>query len=62
MAAEPWVGAEEAERLVSGRPRAVVEDRPPVDIRPPPGLGPNAVRLPQVRPRKGWLGRLLSGG
>jgi protein-tyrosine phosphatase len=62
MAAEPWVGAEEAERLVSGRPRAVVEDRPPADIRPPPGLGPNAVRLPQVRPRKGWLGRLLSGG
>ncbi len=37
-AAERWVGAAEAERLVLERPRAVLADADPLSITPPPGL------------------------
>lgn len=36
--AERWVGATEAERLVLDRPRAVLEDRDPQEVQPPPAL------------------------
>ncbi|MGE5153881.1 MAG: tyrosine-protein phosphatase [Bdellovibrio bacteriovorus] len=56
-----WVGAEEAERLVGERPRAVIDDLDPKDLRPPPGIGAR----PRVdwRPgrRRGWMARLLGG-
>lgn len=38
-AAAKWVGPEEAERLVSDRPQAILEDRDPATVVPPAGLG-----------------------
>jgi protein-tyrosine phosphatase len=38
-AAARWVGPAEAERLVTERPRAIIENRDPANITPPPGLG-----------------------
>jgi len=35
-AAGPYVGADEAELLVTGRPQAVIEDREPAEIPPRP--------------------------
>jgi len=42
QAAERWVGPEEAARLVSERPRAVIDDLALGEISPPPGLSPAA--------------------
>lgn len=53
-----WVGAEEADRLVLGRPRAVIDDLDPADVPPPPGLGDRV----GAAPRKGWIARLLQRG
>jgi protein-tyrosine phosphatase len=36
--AERWLGAEEAQRLVLDRPRAVLANADPLSVRPPPGL------------------------
>ena len=58
-AAEPYIGADEAELLVTGRPQAVIENREPAEIPPPPALDPNEDR--GNRP-KGWFARLLSRG
>jgi protein-tyrosine phosphatase len=47
--AERLVGAEEARRLVLDRPQAILDDRPPSQVPPPP----------QVAPPRGMLQRLL---
>lgn len=56
-AAEEWVGAEEAERLVKLRTRAIIENADPASVPLPPGLGGG----PRVGGRKknGWLSRLF---
>ena len=43
-----WLGEEEAQRLVTGRPQAVIDNLPPQDVAPP--------QRPPERP--GWLGAL----
>lgn len=55
-----WVGEEEAERLVSDRPRAVIEDWDPNRVPQPPALGcqSSSEAAPSRRP-KGWWSRLL---
>jgi protein-tyrosine phosphatase len=49
-AAEKWVGADEAARLVIDRPRAIVEHRAPDSTPPPAG---------RALGHRGWLGRLI---
>jgi len=63
VAAEAFVGPQEAARLVEDRPRAVVEDRDPVDIPRPPGLEPGFRRRSAVakQARAGLLSRLFGG-
>lgn len=58
-AAEPWVGAEEAERLVSGRTRAILENRAPEEIPQPPAFNPEYKPEPPEKPSGGWLARLF---
>ena len=38
QAAEKWVGADEARRLVFDRPQAILDDRPPADVVPVPAF------------------------
>jgi protein-tyrosine phosphatase len=38
LAAEKWVGKEEAHRLVNERPQAILDDRPPAEVTPIPAL------------------------
>lgn len=52
-AAEKWVGAEEATRLVIDRPRSIVEHQLPTATPAPSG------RSLGRRGRHGWLGRLI---
>lgn len=59
-AAARFIGAEEAELLVTGRPRAMVENQPPERIPPPPALGTNEKPNGAQKPRKRWLARMLS--
>lgn len=61
VAAESFVGAEEAERLVTGRPQAVLDDRPGEDLPPPPGLGADITSSARPKARSGWLPRWLGG-
>jgi protein-tyrosine phosphatase len=61
-AAEHWVGPEEADLLVNGRTRAVVDNCAPAEVMPPPALHPEGKRRSGRRPRKGWLSRLFSAG
>ena len=56
-AAERHVGAEEAERLVVGRPQAILDDRPPSEVAPVPAL-----RERFAPPRRGVLARLFERG
>lgn len=49
-AAEKWVGADEAARLVIDRPRCVIEHLPPTHTLPPSR---------QTRARSGWLRRIV---
>lgn len=74
-AAAAWVGDAEAERMVSERPRAILDDIDPAQVPPPPMLDPAASRA-STRPRtrtgtrtskgarngrnKGWLASLFS--
>jgi protein-tyrosine phosphatase len=57
-AAEKWVGAEEAHRLVGERPQAILDNRPPTEVAPVPalrdGIGNRATR--------GFLARFLGRG
>lgn len=59
-AAAPWVGEEEADRLVFERPRAILGDLPAAGVKPPPGLDPEFV-APAPAGRRGWFGRLFGG-
>jgi protein-tyrosine phosphatase len=61
-AAVKWVGEVEAERLVAGRPRAILDNRDPSRVPPPPMLDPSAPPRRQTKPRKGWLSRLFGDG
>ncbi len=54
-AAEKWVGAEEAQRLVVERPQAVLDNRPPALVAPVPAL--RGERGPSAR---GFLARWLA--
>ncbi len=54
-AAEKWVGAEEAQRLVRERPQAILDNRPPREVAPVPALRGGHVN----RARRGFLGRLI---
>jgi len=51
QAAERWVGAEEARRLVFERPQAVLDNRPPREVAPAPAFRPSG-HTP--RPRGVW--------
>lgn len=57
-AAARWLGEEEANRLVDARPQAILEDRDPAEVVPPPMLDPN----PRPRPirKRQQQGGLLS--
>ena len=57
--ARKWVGSEEADRLVTGRPRAVIDDLEPAGLLPPPALGAPIRDTLHPSPRKGWLARVL---
>ena len=61
-AAATIVGAEEAERLVLGRPRAVITDENPADVELPPGLGAVAPNANGDSSKPGWLRRVFGGG
>jgi protein-tyrosine phosphatase len=59
-AAAAWVGADEAERMVVGRPQLVVDDRPADGLPLPPGLTGRARPATAGRPASGgWLKRLF---
>jgi protein-tyrosine phosphatase len=58
-AAAHWVGAEEAEALVLDRPRAILDDADPLEIRRPPGLSGD--RAPKRAKPAGFLRRLFGG-
>ena len=60
-AAAKWVGPEEAERLVSDRPRAIVENLDPASVTPPAGLGGERCqgRTPSTIGNAGGLSRIL---
>lgn len=57
-AAEKWVGAEEAYRLVVERPQAILDNRPPQEVAPIPAFRASVV---DVR-RRGFLARLAGRG
>lgn len=56
-AAERYVGAEEAQRLVVARPQAILDDLPPAEVAPVPAL-----REGFEAPRRGLLARLFGRG
>jgi protein-tyrosine phosphatase len=58
-AAEPSLGAEEAERLVAGRTRAIVENRDPAEVLRPPAFCGGAKRQVSEQPKGGWMARLF---
>lgn len=61
-AAATWVGPDEADRLVSGRPRVVIENLPASEVPLPPGLGAGHPSRPEKGRRRGhWLRRLFTG-
>jgi protein-tyrosine phosphatase len=60
-AAEPFVGAEEAERLVSSRPRAIIDNLDPTTVPPPPGFLGEPRDRPPKRQKRSWLSRVFSG-
>ena len=55
--AEKLLGAEEAQRLVYGRPRAILDNIPPESLLQPPGLAPDTGNA--KKSKTGWLNRLL---
>ncbi|MEO8304275.1 MAG: CpsB/CapC family capsule biosynthesis tyrosine phosphatase [Betaproteobacteria bacterium] len=54
-AAEKFVGAEEARRLVFDRPQAIIDNRPPKEVEPVPSMKDGAPELA----RRGFLSRIL---
>ena len=61
-AAERYVGAVEAERLVTGRPQAILDDCDPSSVHPPPMLDPSASPGSGRTRDKGWLSKLFGRG
>jgi len=61
-AAQAWIGAEEAGRLVVDRPRAVLDNTSPEAISNPPGLVPGGMRAKSAGGRRGLFGRLFGRG
>jgi protein-tyrosine phosphatase len=59
-AAAQWVGAEEAERLVDDRPRAVLADQPSNSVLPPPARRGEVPASRRGKERRGWFSRLFS--
>jgi protein-tyrosine phosphatase len=59
-AAEAFVGGEEAERLVSGRTRAIIDDLDPASLPPPPAFSGQPTRKAAAQGKGGWLRRLFS--
>jgi protein-tyrosine phosphatase len=57
-AAEKWVGAEEAQRLVGERPQAILDNRAPQQVAPVPALREGGV----VRPKRSLFARLTGRG
>ncbi len=60
QAAERWLGAAEAELLVEGRTRAIIENLEPSAVPPPPALGSQVGRKKTRNARKGWLARIFA--
>ncbi len=60
-AAIRWVGEEEAERLVTERTQAILDNLAPSDVKPPPMLDPNHRPSPKQHPKKGLFARLFGG-
>lgn len=68
-AAAAWVGAAEAARLVIERPQAILDDRDPAQIPPPPLLDPAATPPPkgagkgtgQGNKKPGWFASFFGG-
>ncbi len=60
-AAAQWVGADEAELLVMGRPRAIIENRDPATVPLPPALSARSRSCGGARAKGSWLSRLFSG-
>ncbi|MBK1646553.1 capsular biosynthesis protein [Thiocapsa imhoffii] len=58
-AAVRWVGAEEAERLVELRPQAILDNRDPVEVPPPPMLDPSRTHEPPQPAKRGLFARLF---
>lgn len=60
---ERILGPIEAQRLVQGRPQAILDDADPASVLPPPGLD-DAARRPRAGPRglTGWLRRIRRRG
>jgi protein-tyrosine phosphatase len=55
-----WLDEAEAERMVSERPQAILDDRPPAEVAAPPMLDPSAPRSQKAPKKKqGWLSRLF---
>jgi protein-tyrosine phosphatase len=59
-AAAQRLGEAEADLLVAGRTLAVIENRDPCEVPPPPALGGAPVEKAPGAPKKGWLSRLFS--
>jgi len=60
-AASQWVGAAEADRLVTERPQAILDDLEPIAVPPPPFLDKSRPPKRRSKGKKGWLSGLLSG-
>ena len=58
-AAVQWVGEQEAERLVSERPRAILDNKPPTEVPAPPMLNPAEPAQPPRKAGQGWLAKLF---
>jgi protein-tyrosine phosphatase len=57
-AAEKFVGAEEAARLVFDRPQAILDNRPPKEVAPVPAMRDDGV----ATTRRGFLARVMGRG
>lgn len=60
-AAERWVGAEEAELLVMGRTRAIIENHDPATVPAPPAFSARSRPRGGGKTKSGWFSRLFSG-
>jgi protein-tyrosine phosphatase len=60
MVAARWLGEAEAERLVSERPQAILDDRSPAEVPAAPRFDPAMVETRKAPAQKrGWLSRLF---